>query len=306
MLCTMICISLFACNTRNDQHNATAFDTVLYSAPEEYSSLFLAQDSAEEFNAVKFISNEVARTKNISILDFDYTLSYDTSAILPKSDITVHDYTIEGFSDARVWIDSKTHKVVKYINIPHTLSAFSEKECIDLIKMLIGEKYDLSVYDYKCTTHYYSYSDKSMRSQVVDSFHVCEDNEKLGRYTFYYTKSVHGVKIEDHISLEISDDRFSLDIYDLGCSDDYYQEILKEFTKTDLEYSLKQHFKTNIQDKYSYKDININSYQLFIKNQKPYILAASTVILSENGSISKVYATGIYTISCIQNVQSED
>lgn len=299
LICIMVALSLFSCTNSNEKDSGIIFDTVLYSSPEEYTSFFKSTEQTAEFEMVEFKDDTVKQSTSVNILGNDYKLSYETSAILPQSDISVNNYKINEFPNAKVLIDAKSGEIVKYVNIPHSLSITSEDTCEKFIQSLIGTNYNLSNYDYKCTTHYYTFSDTAMRSQVVDGFHVCSENEKLGRYSFYYTKSLNGVKISDHIAMEITNDHFSLEIYDLGYSEGYYKEILKDFNVADLEYSLTKHFQSDVKEGYAYNDIQIKSYQLFIKNEKPYIIATSVLTVTEKNSKDEVYATNIRTISSI-------
>lgn len=294
----IIALSLFSCNAKKDDR--VCFDTVVYSSPEEYSSFFKQANEATAFGAVEFKDDTAEKNKSITILGKEYRLTYETSATLPKSDIKVHNYTFDDLVNARVLFDVESGEIVKYVNIPHTLKFSSELECKELIQSLIGEKYSLSDYEYKCTTHYYDIFDAGMHSQVVDGFHICDGDDKLGRYTLYHTKNVNGIKIGDHISGEFSRDSFSLEIYDLGHENDYYEEILKDFRYEDLEYSLKEHFKSNMQEKFVCDDVKIDNYQLFLKNGSAYILATSQVTVDRQGDTEDVVVT-VQTISCIKS-----
>ena len=151
-----IVIGLCACqNTENSSFSN--IETVLYRTAEDGSIFDIERTT--EFDTKEYIDNSAAKTIELKILDSEYTLEYENSAILPMSDLKVHVYCLQGLSNSKIFIDSQNENVVKYFNIPHTENLNTETDFTDFICNLVGSKIHLDEYEYKCTTHYYSFSD---------------------------------------------------------------------------------------------------------------------------------------------------
>ena len=287
-----IIIGLCACH--NTENNGTSnIETVLYRTAEDGSIFDIERTT--EFDTKEYIDNSAAKTIELKILDSEYTLEYENSAILPMSDLKVHVYCLQGLSNSKIFIDSQNENVVKYFNIPHTENLNTETDFTDFICNLVGSKIHLDEYEYKCTTHYYSFSDLGMESKVQDGFHICNENERLGTYSFYYTKSINDIKTDEHVSAEFYENMFILEIYDFDYQDSVYDTLLKEINSVDN--NIKSYFELKVKNIYDIKNVTITSKRMFVKNGVPYVYSKVNISFYNNNDKSTLYQTSAEVIS---------
>lgn len=270
-----------------------SWQTVLYKMSDGPAAF--KSECTSDFDSVEFIDEAAPQSISMDILNTSYTLIYKNSAILPTSDLKVNVYNLQDTDYSKVFINAETGSAVKYISIPYSAALTSETDYIDFIKNIIGSKYDLSGYDFKCTTHYYIVSDSGVRSTVEDGFRTCSDGEVLGTYSFYYTKSISDIKAEEHISAEFhSDNTFTLEMYDLNYSADIFSPLLK--MSADLEEDIKDFLQSDLKDGYKINDITVKSKRFFVKGGVPYIRSTATVLISQ-GADTEEYTLEVQTVS---------
>lgn len=211
----------------------------------------------------------IGRIKSIKVSGKRYGLYYSESAKLPMTAETVHTYSINGSEKAKVIFDEKNERVVEYVNVPQKISYESEQEYIDFISKLVDDGVDLSKYEYKCTTWYYVYSDKGMESVVDDGFRKCGENEKLVAYSFYFDKYVDGMKTLDHVSAEFFIDSFSMEINDLGYTDEMFSRLNSE-ARNDINKNIVEYLNSHLLFDSKLDDCRVVDQVLFIRDGKPY------------------------------------
>ena len=152
-------------------------ETVIFGSSENDTIFYNA--GSTKFDSKVYKENVANPTITVDILGTKYTGVYEETAKLPKSDVTVFNYSIKDTESGRILVDSNTGDVLEYIGIPCTQELITEKDYVDFINAVLQGRSYLNQYDYKCTTHYYTFAEKEIRSQVVDGFRICGENENL-------------------------------------------------------------------------------------------------------------------------------
>lgn len=268
----LLSVSLCGCkfNNSNDE-----LKTIIYGVTENSAVFNTNEKEYEKFEACEYKEDISKDTITIDILGTTYTGIYTNTAQLPQMDITVYDYKLQETERGRVLVDSKTGAVVEYVCIPHNESLITEDDYINFIRQMIGGNRDLEDYYYRCITHYYSFSKKAMRSQVVDGFRICEENEQLGSYSFFYGKSKNGIRTPGHISAEIDEDTFYLEVYEYDYKSTVFSPILDKIDE--VEASIENHLRNSLKEGFTLVSIEYGNKSVFVQDGNPYIMISSTV-----------------------------
>ena len=132
--------------------NNLSWESVIYRA----NSPFFTEMKTQDFGQQIYTDKNAAASITLEILNSTYTLHYKESAILGTSDKKVHSYTVKEDNDTLntgIWIDQKNGEVVKYFRIPYEEKLLTENDYINFAKQLLPQKYDLSLFEYDCSTH---------------------------------------------------------------------------------------------------------------------------------------------------------
>ena len=259
---------------------------------------------AVDFSATTFQDKSATSTLEITLLGNKYELEYFESAYLPLNAYPVHAYKIKGTEYSEILISAETGKVVKYSNIPIKVLYTTEQEYKAFIQEIVGQQYALLDYEYKCTTWRYIFTDDSMKSNVADGFHVCEDNEILASYSFYFDKTIGRLETLEHISAEFGEDSFSLEIYDFDYEDNVFVSILSYMNAWQKE--MQNYLGSEVSDGFTVSNIESISHTLFLRNGIPYVKSYVNVEYS-SANENDIYIQRVATVACISsesNLQS--
>lgn len=285
-LSSMMVLSIVLCACQTNTHTDDNCDadnsanyvsgelkTVIY-ANTENSSIFNTNEKEYENFAVRLYKENISKnTIVVDVLGKNHTGIYEQTAKLPCSDTTVHVYTLE--EKGRVLVDALTGSIVEYSGVPYDEKLTTESDYIGFIKKVLGENHDLNEYSYACKTHYYSRNPGEIRSQVVDGFRVCEGNESVGTYYFFYTKSEKGVALPGHISATFYGGKFTLEIYEYDYESKDFTPIINRMEE--VEASVEKHLKNNVKDKCTIVSIKHDSKRIFVQDGVPYVMITSIV-----------------------------
>ena len=243
------------------------FDTVLYQSSTEDIPV-INDTKSIDFGSSVFIDSSAKQKFSVNILNERFTAEYTESAKLPLTADIVHTYTLKN-TGGKIMVSAKTGKIVEYINIPIKISYSTEKEYIDFISNFIGKSIDLTAYEYKCTTWHYLHYEDGFESKVEDGFHICSGNEKFSSYSFYFDKTLGGIKTLDHVSAEFFEDSFYLEVYDMGYESGHFAQLLQNLGSSNEVFDsyLDQNFKND----YVLNSYAVSSQTLFIRDGIPYI-----------------------------------
>ncbi|MBQ8288228.1 MAG: hypothetical protein IJX76_05590 [Clostridia bacterium] len=290
-------VSLFGCKTNKPFH------TVLY-AEYENDSIYEQKEDARSYDFIDYIDQTAPTKRQLDLFGNLYNLTYSTSTRRACSDLFVHVYQLDEVEGATVQFDAQTGEVVKYSGIPLTHSMTEEQQYIDFISDLLEGRYDLSDYQYSCTTHYNKFYDEDygderpgMDSKTVKGFRIVDENEheKLFCYIFYYSKPIAGYKTNEHIAVQIDEDSINLEIYDFGYAEADFSEFLKSI-KT-INDQVDGYLRTDTKERYTISGVEIESHRLFLYNGKPHVITTSTISYSRNDSSDETYSTMVETIT---------
>lgn len=265
------------------------------------------QDALNDINSnsVYFQNKEytsvLAKNKvSIMVSEEKYNAKYTNSISLSYCDIEANVYTVNNFENAKILINSKDGRIIKYHNFPYNKDLKNEQDYISFIEELVGEKTDLSKYDYKCTTHYYVKSEQMTRSTVDDGFLDGNNNRKIGTYSFYFTKKINNVKTMEHVTAEfykdVEDNKvFTLEIYDLQYEEGIFGEILDKMP--DVQNNIQSFVKNTFGKDKKIVNVSVDGCRLFVKNGKVYLMSTPFVEW-ENGGVT--YSSALQTVSWLE------
>ncbi len=288
-------------------NNDYIVEAMLYQTSEDY---IFQGETVTGFDAQTYQDDKADATLSVTLGGQQYLLAYEESAVLPLSDISVHtykyDYTVESKTKTmRVLVDTQSGQPVKCSNVPLSAELDTEQDYVEFVKSMMPPTTNWEAYAYECTTHFYTEGENLFRSQVVDGFHICSENETLGTYSFYHTKSVNGIKTIEHISAEIDDDSFSIEFIDLAKQGWYDGEtglVAKEYSnqinalENSHEASVNACLQSCVQSGYSATKITITDRKLFYKNGKVYMLVAASMAVTDDQMPENVVETQVKMI----------
>ena len=275
------------------------FETVIYGETENSSIFHTNNNHSAGFNSVEFIDPIATQSIDVDIFGTVYKGNYITTAKIACSDITVHHYNLEGTESGHLFIDASTGKIVKYGAVPYNQNEFeSESDYKNFIQKILNPDSNLSKYNYECVSQYY-YQDPDNGgggSKTVNGFkNDCTEYERIGRYYFFYTQSVNGVHLEDHISANFSDRVFNIEIYEPNYDIEQFQPLL--IRMEEAEKAVKYHLQKNVKEGVTVVSIEHGKKEVFIQDGIPYLKMTSTVeymskYYSESYSITVTTITG--------------
>ena len=283
----LVSILLCACTTNdyeNQQDNPNTdanfetrkLETVIYHETEDSTIFHVSEQAYKKFDAHEYKDSITENTIRVDILGVKYVATYETTVKLPRSDTEVYVYNLKDSEGSQVFIDSKNGNIAEYYNIPYDEQLVNEHDYISFISAVLNNNCNLSEYDYTCTTHYYTVTPSSIESQVVDGFKVCkEENERIGTYSFYYTQSMDGIKLQDHISAEFFGSHFILEVYEYDYEIKDFASII--YRMDEVESNVKGHLTSTLKDGCTITDIKHDKKSIFIQNGIPYVMMTSTV-----------------------------
>ena len=283
--------------SENSNVDEKIFDTYLYSTAED--NYILSEQRCTTFDTCEYIDLKAEQKKSLTIHGIEYTMSYEKSAILSMSDLTIHTYKIDGLENARVLVDAIDGIVIKYINIPYTEILSSEKDYLEFIQALHPSS-NYSSYDYKCMTHCYYISDSEIRSSIENGFLLTNENRTTKAYYFYFTQSIGSIETDNHISAIFNTDTFTLEVYDFNYTMDVFQSLLGSLSKLDTE--LTGYIKANLKAGFNFSTCDVGRQKLFIKDGAPYILTSVSVTFTQtDDQDSSQYTTNLQIINGMKN-----
>lgn len=261
--------------TDTDNNQSDGISTVILGETEDISIFRSKEITLEKFSKKVLQSTNVKKTINVDILGSEYKGVYLETVKLPRSDIVVNAYSLEGINNSSVFVDSKSDEIIEYVNIPFDGGVKSENDYIDFIKNMLNENTVLSKYDYSCETHYYIFGENRIESTVDNCFRICGENERLVSYTFYFEKYVDGVRFPEHVAASFYEDTFSMEIIKSYHDENDYKSILENIDK--IEENIEQHLKENVKEDFEISDIKHIKKSVFIMEDIPYVMTNSIV-----------------------------
>ena len=300
LLCTMVicgCGDVVG-NSPAEQKNKEIITAYLKTGTQE-------DDNDINSNSVYFQNKEytsvLAKNKvSIMVSEEKYNAKYTNSISLSYCDIEANVYTVNNLENTKILIDSKDGEIIKYHNFPYNENLKNERDYINFIEELVGEKTDLSKYDYKCTTHYYVKSEQMTRSTVDDGFLDGNYDRTIGTYSFYFTKKINNVKSMEHVTAEFYKDIegnkvFTLEIYDLQYEEGIFGEILDKMP--DVQNNIQSFVKNTFGKDKKIINVSVDGCRLFVKNGKVYLMSTPFVEW-ENGGVT--YSSALQTVSWLE------
>jgi hypothetical protein len=234
-------------------------------------------------------------TKRIEVLGVSYDLVYKESVLFGDTEILADVYVIKNSDEPSMALfDANTGDVLKYHYFPYTQELIAEQDYIAFIESVIGTV--PSDYDYQCTTHYYEQGENQIRSRSEKGFIICGENQSLGDYSFYYTKSENGVVLPDHISACFIDGYFLIEKIETGKSIDQYSHITSstQTIREHLEDQIELHLNNSIDCKF----IEILNQSVICQNGEIKLLSNIKVSFTyKNDGEQNIYQVIVQTIT---------
>ena len=279
--------------------NSDEWKTVIFGETENSTIFQVDEKMTDKFDIRNQKKEKAKKEIAVDLWGTEYTGIYTETVTLPRSDTRVHVYDLENSERGSIIVDAKSNQILEYSLVPYDASKLkTEKDFMDVINAMVGDRVDLSEYDYKCTTHYYDIGENGIDSSVVDGFRTCTaENEKLGAYSFYYTKSVDGIKLPDHVSFDfdIDGNHLTLEIYEYGYDEEIFAPLLKNMDE--IKASIEKHLTDNVKDECTIVDIKHGSCSLFVQDGIAYVMIRSTVEYASDYYKDKTFDIGIQTIT---------
>lgn len=225
-----------------------------------------------------YINENAAPTKTVEVLGVSYELTYKESVLFGNTEVPADVYVVPNMEiPSGVYFNADTGEIIRYHYMPYTAELATEQEYLAFIETVLGHEIS-DEYDYACTTHYYEKTENEFRSRVEDGFIVCEGNRELGDYSFYYTKSLNGVKLPDHISANFLDGYFLLEMMETEEDSDKYSNITSNIDRINehIQDSISQH----INDGYVCKKIDIVSHSIVFEDNAYKVLSNIEITFS--------------------------
>ena len=304
VLCTSIITTfLTGCGSKEKSNvnsaNSDEWQTVIFGETEDSTIFHVDEKMTDKFDIRNQKKEDVKKEITVDLWGTEHMGIYTETVTLPRSNTRVHVYELENSEFGSIMVDAKSNQIVEYSLVPYDASKVkSEKDFTDMIDAMVGDRVDLSEYDYKCTTHYYSFSEYGMNSSVVDGFRLCDEkNEKLGSYTFYYTKSVEGIKLPDHVSVEfdINSKSLTLEIYEYDYDEEIYVPLLENMDS--IQKSVENHLRDSVKDGCKVVNIKHGNSSLFVQDGKAYVMIRSTVEYESNYYKDQTFEIRVQTIT---------
>lgn len=270
------------------------FNTVVYGSAEA-NSMFKMSKASEQFAESIYQDDSIDKIITIDVLGTEYEMNYMESAIMPRSDMRVNTYRY-GDKGFKILMNADTGEIVECIGVPYEYDISVEQQYyMDLIKTLIPAKYSLESYECKVYTHYYEFGEDYMRSQEIEGFKICGENQELVGYRFSFSRKIGDVDFGNHISVEFSRGKLFLELYDFEYDDDFVKTYINDFINVQPQFE--NHILSQAKSLYNITDIENKSYTFFMKEGIPYIMVTSEVTFSTTNEPSITYTSLLKTIT---------
>ncbi len=280
--------------------NTIQFETKMTKIQTESISPF-ATENQLSVDVKEYAEENVQKSMKISILGKEYVAEYKNSAELPWVDQTVHVYRLAGTENSSIYVDAKSGKVVEYLSVPLSsdIKLSCEEDYKKFIENFIDSEYDLSKYEYLCRSHYFERSNFGSEAKLVDKYHTCTENERLIKYSFFYTKKHRGISTYEGITALFYEDTFFFEIRVHELEETDFTDIVDNMT------FLETHVIKSLDD-YLYEgseidEINILSHQLGVKNSIPYVLTTVDIKWHSTNSPDVRMTTRVQMVSNVFN-----
>ena len=245
----------------------------------------------------EFIDDTAVKEISISILGKTYTLDYLNSANMPNNDFKIHVYKVDETEKGKVFIDSQTGQVVKYIDIPFENNLLSEEDYVKVVKDIVADGYDFEKSQYSSITWY---SDGSKANE----FKQLEDGEGLRWRDFYFTRYVDGIKTNEHVSAIFSfiSNTISVEIFNFNYEEETFDQTNKHMDE--LEEVLKEYISNSLIEGYKVNQVDFVSHHLFVKDKVVYVYTSISIEIQQIGKSYPIYEA-LYITSTLTPKQIE-
>ncbi len=272
---------------------------MIYGSYENDTIYHVKGDWEKTYGEKEYTENGIEKNVTVDVFGKEYTGIYKNSAQLPRSDTKVRVYALQGVEDAVVMVDVKTGNVVEYVGIPYDASKLkTEADYKKAIESIVNTTGKLSAYDYKATTHYYETGEDGIRSRVVDGFKVCEENETIGTYSFYYTKSLGEYKLPDHVSVEFYNGCVNVEVYEYGYDISMFEKKADQM-KSVLQ-NAEAYLVENAKEGVKLKDFKHGQAEFFVKDGKVCVFVRTTASYQSQYTGGEWISNSISTISVLE------
>ncbi len=232
----------------------------------------------------KYNNRKASRSKQISINNAEYTLTYNESA----KDVfgSMDTYATE---DEKIECKYENGKLSQIIVDDITFESLStEEEYVNWCKTFISnfDNVDFSKYTYSCITYTNVSGDNYLSGRQYPYFYnEFEDNEEINIYTFTFTKFISGLPTTDRFSISI----FSkINWVSVKLDHKQFVDISTiDIDENEIDSKVEEFVKNNIDSKYSYSSHEIKDRTLY------YIDGRLCCVNVVSLSFSPVYNTEI-------------
>ena len=210
------------------------------------------------------------KRRAFNVLGQNYNGIYTKTVTFECSDLTVHEYELEGLENGAILVDVRTGEIVKYNAIPYDdAKTATEEDYVSAIEALVNNGADLSKYDYKCETQYRVISPEGSHGERADGFKICGENERLSTYYFFYNKTLEGVQLEDHVFAMFYGGKFNLEIVEFNNSQSKITSVVENID--DIAEKAEELVISTYEKKYP--DCSVKSHQkdIFSKDDVVYV-----------------------------------
>ena len=232
VLCFMLCfVLLFLCacgNTNEKNYEIKMFNDLLGTQP-YIKQLTKLNELEITFNSDCRDDENMPASRTVEILGNAYTAPYWKSEW--HYGVKTHYYYLKPTREnpdpelIMFMIDAKTDELTSYL-IPYKVDAATEDEYLKIIRNEILPEYDLSAYQYTCTT---VYNDGEIDDRIEQSFHVCDQNETLKYYDFDFRNMIGGYSTNDYLSVRFmkASETVSVHTGNRGYTENDFKKLLK-------------------------------------------------------------------------------
>ena len=264
-------------------HGDAESDKQIYVYGNYDNDVILNANETDRYNSNEYYDILAAYHISKSIFGKSYDLSYINSARFAFTGREVDVYSVKGIDDARVMVDKKSREIIKLHAFPYESVDFSDEESyLNYIKEGVGDSINLNDYEYSVETHYYHTLPNAMESKTVNGFIKCEGDYLLGDYCFYFSKSINGVYIEDHVTAEFYAKRSLLYFECISNNNsDYDDETITSMIE-DQSNTVYNYVNEYINDRYELVNVETNSMHLYWNEEKPLLLVYTTIYFYDN------------------------
>ena len=275
--------------------------TYFYNSASEGGGIYTETDKriSSYFNWSETQDDSAPRRRVFNVLGQNYNGIYTKTVTFECSDLTAHEYELEGLENGAILVDVRTGEIVKYNAIPYDDKKIAtEEDYLSAIEALVNNGADLSKYDYKCETQYRVISPEGSHGERADGFKICGENERLSTYYFFYNKTLEGVLLEDHVFAMFFGGKFTLEMVEFNYSPSKIASVVEnidDITKKAEELVIGR-YEEKYSDEKKYSGFSVKSQQkdIFFKDDVAYVRILWLVEYVEQGLEDPC---GIYVIT---------